>query len=73
LLFASRATGVPMTAKASGSPTPQSTRIVTRAATPSLVKRASSEKSTDALAAWGIAGLIVAARGFRWEPQAHRG
>ena len=24
------------------------------------------------LAAWGIAGLIVAARGFRWEPQAHR-
>ena len=25
------------------------------------------------LAAWGIAGLIVAARGFRWEPQAHRG
>jgi len=25
------------------------------------------------LAAWGIAGLIVAARGFRWEPHAHRG
>ena len=25
------------------------------------------------LAAWGIAGLVVAARGFRWEPQAHRG
>ena len=25
------------------------------------------------LAAWGIAGLIVPARGFRWEPQDHRG
>lgn len=25
------------------------------------------------LAAWGIAGLVVAARGFRWEPQARRG
>ncbi len=25
------------------------------------------------LAAWGIVGLVVAARGFRWEPQAHRG
>ena len=22
------------------------------------------------LAAWGVVGLIVAARGFRWEPQA---
>jgi len=25
------------------------------------------------LAAWGLAGLVVAARGFRWEPQARRG
>jgi ABC-2 type transport system permease protein len=25
------------------------------------------------MAAWGIAGIVIAARGFRWEPQTHRG
>jgi ABC-2 type transport system permease protein len=45
-----------------------------RSSAPSPTPRGTGlTENVAVLAAWGIAGLVVAARGFRWEPQAHRG
>jgi ABC-2 type transport system permease protein len=42
------------------------------AAKPSLGTDLTGENAA-VMAAWGIAGLVIAARGFRWEPQSHGG
>ena len=54
-------------------PLPHLAESLQRAVTDPSLGTGLTGENVAVLAAWGIAGPIVAARGFRWEPQAHRG